>query len=220
MYSPDDSDNPRIFTPRQQIRGNPSKTISQPSDILHHDVESGTQKLIMYALASPETPRVVKNSLAVSIDGACENNGQPGALASYGIFFAPESLLNSNGTLEVSDSSSPLTNQKAELYALRKALDTVEEKFGDNMTISRLVVITDSTYLVEGLTKHVWEWEYKGYKNAKGKDVVNGEVFKELHKRIGKLESDGMDVCFWAVERGWNLEADELANKALDIPVS
>ena len=128
--------------------------------------------------------------------------------------------MNSNGTLEVSDSSSPLTNQKAELYALRKALDTVEEKFGDNMTISRLVVITDSTYLVEGLTKHVWEWEYKGYKNAKGKDVVNGEVFKELHKRIGKLESDGMDVCFWAVERGWNLEADELANKALDIPVS
>ena len=94
------------------------------------------------------------------------------------------------------------------------------EKFGDNMEISQLVVITDSTYLVEGLAKHVWEWEYKGYKNAKGKDVVNGEVFKELHKRIGELENDGINVCFWAVERGWNREADELANKALGIPAS
>lgn len=217
MYSFDDEDNQRIFNPRQQIRANLSKKITQPSDILHHEVESGTRKLIMYAFVAPDTPRVESNSLVVAIDGACRGNGQPGAVASYGVYFAPDSSLNSYGNLPPPSSDSGAhTNQKAELHALSRALDTVEQKFGDNFTISRLLIITDSTYLVDGLTKHVWDWEYKGYKNAKGKNVVNGEAFRELHGRIGKLEEDGMDVCFWAVERGWNTEADRLANAALE----
>lgn len=69
--------------------------------------------------------------------------------------------------------------------------------------------------LVDGLTEHVWEWEARGYVKARGKPVVNGEAFRELHKRIEKLESDGMQVCFWDVERGWNLEADALAAAVL-----
>lgn len=173
----------------------------------------------MYARVAPDTPRIEKNSLVVAIDGACRNNGKPDAKGAYGVYFGPDSPLNANGLLPgpVGEAgSSGHTNQKAELYALSKALDTVEQKFGDNMTISRLVVITDSTYLVDGLTKHVWQWEYNGYKNAKGKGVVNGEVFKDLHRRIGKLESDGLDVCFWAVEREWNTDADGLANAALE----
>ena len=174
----------------------------------------------MYALLAPDTPRVVNNSLVVAIDGVCREDGEPGVKGAYGVYFAPASALNSNGLLPLldggggSDSGVP-TSQKAELYALSKALDAVEQKFVSIM-VSRLVIITDSMYLIDGLTKHVWEWEYNGYVDEKGIPVVNGKTFKELHRRIGKLERDGKDVCFWAVEREWNAGADELANAALE----
>lgn len=167
----------------------------------------------MYALFVPETPRNVQNSLVVAISG-----GWKGTKAGYGIYFASDSPLNSSGLLPnpdpVSTSSSTVyTKQKAEFYALSKALDIVEEKFEKT---SRLVVITDSTSLVQGLAENVWEWEFNGYKDAKGKDVVDGDVFKELHKRIGRLEGGGMDVSFWLVEREWNAEADDLADAAIE----
>jgi ribonuclease HI len=221
MYSPDGEDNPRVFDSFQQIRASrPPRKITKPSDILHHDVDAGILKLLLYIYAAPDTPRVERNTIVVAIDGACRNNGQTNATASYGIFFAPDSPLNSNGKVPAPSSDSVHTNQKAELYALSKTLDIIEEKFGDNIQISRVVVITDSTYVVDCLAKHIWDWEYNGYKNVKGKLVVNGEVFKELHKRIEKLEGDGMDVCFWLVEREWNTEADGLANAALDTVAS
>jgi ribonuclease HI len=126
-------------------------------------------KLLLYIYAAPDTPRVERNTIVVAIDGACRNNGQTNATASYGIFFAPDSPLNSNGKVPAPSSDSVHTNQKAELYALSKTLDIIEEKFGDNIQISRVVVITDSTYVVDCLAKHIWDWEYNGYKNAKGK---------------------------------------------------
>ena len=45
------------------------------------------------------------------------------------------------------DSSEAHTSQKAEFYALRRALDTVERAFGDNMTISQIVT---------SQTRHIW----------------------------------------------------------------
>lgn len=47
-------------------------------------------------------------------------------------------------------SSEAHTSQKAELYALARALDSVEEEFGDDMKVSWVVVITDSAIWLMG----------------------------------------------------------------------
>ena len=212
MYSADESDNPRVFNPYQQVRASrPRLQISKPSDILHHDTDAGISKLLLYIYAAPDKPRVEKNTLVVAIAGATSNtNSQPGA--SYGIFFAPDSPLNCNG--KVPDSS---LSSKAEIYALSRTLDILEDKFADDVGISRVVIITESTYLVDCLTTDIWDWEYNGYKNAKGRPVANGEVFRELQARLVKLEGDGMDVCFWDVDEEWNVEAHGLASAALGV---
>ena len=205
------SDNPRIFNPAQQIRANPSKTITQPSDILYHDLEAGVRRLIMYALFAPEIPRVVRNSLVISISGRSTGGTKP----AYAVYFAPDSPFNSSGLLpdpdpgSASDSTAGAACRRAEFYALSKALGVVEERAGET---SRVVFITEARAMVEGLAEQVWEWEFNGYEDAEGKAVVNGEAFRELHARIGRLEGAGMDVSFWAVRRDENVEADGLAN--------
>lgn len=204
------SDNPRIFNPAQQIRANPSKTITRTSDILHHDSEQGVRQLVMYALFAPETPRVVQNSLVVAISSRSK-----GPKVGYGVYFAPESPLNENGLLLDSSVGDSLElAEKGEFCALSKALGIVEERFGKT---SRVVIITESKPLVQGLAEDVWQWEFNGFKDSNGKDVLDADVFRELHARISRLEQGaGMDVSFWCVEREWNLEAGELASAAFD----
>ncbi len=94
-------------------------------------------------------------------------------------------------------------------------MDVVEARFQD-AKISRLVLVTDAAGLVAGLTEWVWEWEFKGYRGVDGGQMVDGDVFRELHGRVGRLEGRGVDVCFWVVERGWNAEAQGMADAVID----
>jgi ribonuclease HI len=78
--------------------------------------------------------------------------------------------------------TAPQTNQYAELYALEMALWKIKTMFGNDTRISQIVIITDSSYLVDGLTEHVEGWVENGYKTSRGKALVNGKIIKQLHE--------------------------------------
>jgi ribonuclease HI len=110
------------------------------------------------------------------------------------------------------------TNQSAELEACHRALRVsldVTDKRVDGERLEQLVIKSDSEYLVKGMTEYVLKWKKNGYKNCKGKPVINADWFQALEETVAELESYGVQVFFWLVPRQHNQEADWLARSAL-----
>lgn len=82
-------------------------------------------------------------------------------------------------------------------------------------TIRQVVLKSDSEYLVKGMTEWLSKWESNGYRTAKGAPVANLELFQKLRKLVGDLDTVGIDVLFWHVERKFNKVADKCASMAL-----
>lgn len=160
------------------------------------------------------------DSIIVAIDGACRGNGYSGACSSYGVYFSQNSPLNISSLIEGPAQSS----QKAELAACVTALKFVRcfagmAKMGhlkDLESLSGVIIKADSEYLVRGITEWVPKWRLNGFKNAKGRPVVNANLFQEIDGLVQELASKGVSCYFWHVLRGDNKQADKLANQALD----
>ena len=80
-----------------------------------------------------------KDCFVVYTDGACSMNGSENAVAGIGIHF------NENNSLKIQDISKKLniekpTNNKAELYAIKEAIDICKI----NNIKNKIIIITDS----------------------------------------------------------------------------
>ena len=97
-------------------------------------------------------------AITVYTDGACFNNGKENAYCGSGIWVSPDSQFNTTLRIPGTEHS----NQIGEIAAVIKASSMVP-------TFSPLTIITDSKYVIEGLTTHLNEWENRGWigiKNA------------------------------------------------------
>jgi ribonuclease HI len=155
------------------------------------------------------------NTLVIAVDGACRSNGRQDATpqSALGVFVGHNSPYNFQHKLP-----QVRTNQAAELTAgiwgLKVAKNVIENE-GQGV-LDTVVIKADSEYLVKGMTEWVVKWQANGWKTAKGGDVVNRVFFEELMAEVEELEDAGVKVLFWHVRRGFNREADRLANLALD----
>ncbi len=105
------------------------------------------------------------NPVTIYTDGACKGNPGPGGWGA---------VLTSNGkTLELSGGEFYTTNNVMELTAAIKALEA--------LTKPRPVrLITDSKYIVEGMTVYLEDWKAKGWCKSRGKPVANAELWMRL----------------------------------------
>jgi hypothetical protein len=81
--------------------------------------------------------------------------------AIYGMFFGPKSEFNISCELprELAHKS-----QAVELYAVRATIQCFRhDVLIGRKTIGKLVIMANSEFLVDGLSKNVWGWEEKGY---------------------------------------------------------
>src|SRR5215467_4946109 len=62
-----------------------------------------------------------------------------------------------------------------------------------------IVLYTDSTYLIRGITQWIWGWRSRGWKNAEGKDVANRELWEELLRQVTRLKPVNIE---WKYVRG------------------
>ena len=98
----------------------------------------------------------------VFTDGAAKGNPGPGGWGA--IVVSPERTVT-----ELGAGWPHTTNNKMELSGAIEALDHVAD------TPGRVVVYTDSTYLIQGITQWVWGWRKKGWRTATGSEVLNRE---------------------------------------------
>jgi ribonuclease HI len=149
-------------------------------------------------------------SIVVAIGGSCKDNGFPAARAAYGVFFSHNAHdLNKSGEVP---SPSPQTSNYCELYAAMQALEIVHQLIIAGEDLTHVIIKTDSLYVAQGLSEHIWKWVLNGFRNWKGKPIVNGRAFKYLHEKVVLLEKEyGIHVSFCLVGKENNQRADELA---------
>lgn len=131
-------------------------------------------------------------------DGACSGNPGPGG---WGAILKTPSLV-----MELGGGHSSTTNNRMEMTGALKALEAIG-------SAKNVIVYTDSTYLIRGITQWAWAWRRNNWKTSSGDEVSNRDLWEELTRVIGRL---GDAKIKWSYVRGHrgtpgNERCDEIA---------
>lgn len=103
-------------------------------------------------------------------DGGCSGNPGPGGWGAVLEAYDGETLLKSR---DLSGGENPSTNNRMEITAAIRALEALERP-------SAITVVTDSTYLRQGITQWIHNWKRNGWKTADKKPVKNADLWQAL----------------------------------------
>ena len=165
------------------------------------------------------------NTWKVFTDGSAINNGKRNAKGGIGIFFKDDSNDNVGEPFSINGKTS---NNICELEAVRRAIDIITKKIEFRQS-DKILICTDSSYVIDCITKWSNTWEKNGWsrKNKKGKKVPvkNVDLIKSIksmyykhniqfkhikaHRVLGsEIKKDSLEYKEWY----GNKMADELAN--------
>ncbi len=144
--------------------------------------------------------------ILVFADGACSGNPGPGGWGT--ILVTPDGQVTELGGHEPDT-----TNNKMELTAVGKALRHLERTPGP------ILIHTDSTYVIQGITRWVYGWSQRGWRTAGGGEVANVAFWKRLMALLAQRKQDfpgDGSVVRWRYVRGHsgvpgNERVDEIA---------
>lgn len=106
--------------------------------------------------------------------------------------------------------SEPLP-QTSDRAVLRAAITAIECCDWVKEGRVQLTLATDSTYLVEGITKHIGTWRQRGWRDFAGEPVANKDLWENLLSKVNLHANWGCQVRFWLIPRGQNPCFDEMA---------
>lgn len=138
------------------------------------------------------SPRQIES---VYTDGACTGNPGPGGWGVV-VYFTDGTIYEQGGN------EARTTNNRMEMQAAIAALKLVAAA---PQSVS-VTLYTDSEYLIKGVTAWVKGWKKKGWKTAKGQDVLN----KDLWETLDQLNSQTVQ---WQHVRG---HAGNIGNERCD----
>ena len=131
-------------------------------------------------------------------DGACLGNPGPGGWACI--------LKYKSHSKELFGSEPETTNNRMELTAAIEGLRSLREP-------CEVEVITDSEYVLKGITDWIHAWKRRNWMKSDKKPVANSDLWRELDSQASRHQTR------WTWTRGHashldNNRADELANRA------
>jgi ribonuclease HI len=137
-------------------------------------------------------------------DGACLGNPGPGGWACI--------LKHNSTTKEMFGHARETTNNRMELTAAIEGLRALREP-------CVVEVVTDSEYVLKGITEWIHGWKRRNWTKSDKKPVANADLWQELDAENGRHKTR------WTWTRGHathddNNRADELANRAAREQVS
>lgn len=141
----------------------------------------------------------MSDAVEIFCDGACSGNPGPGGWGT---------ILRSGGSeKELSGSESPTTNNRMELTAAIEGLSALKRP-------CRVIITTDSQYLVKGMTEWMNGWLKRGWINSKREPVLNRDLWERLNELVT------VHTVEWRWVRGHdghaeNERCDELARGAI-----
>ena len=151
-------------------------------------------------------------------DGAALANGYANCTAGWAVYFGEHDPRN----LSAKITTGPVSNQVAELIAVERALD-LHERLTKH---EKWVIVTDSRYTIQCLTKWFTSWEKNDWKTSKGEPVKHQKVIQSciqklkrknvsfLHVNSHQREPRNKKTLEWFLWSG-NAGADHLARSTL-----
>ena len=138
-------------------------------------------------------------------DGACSGNPGPGG---WGVLLLAKQDDNIIKTRSLSGGAAETTNNQMELTAAIMALEALDKP-------SKITIVTDSSYVKDGITKWIFGWKKNGWKTSAKKAVKNEDLWKRLESAAQQHEVN------WEWIKGHaghieNERADELARNGLE----
>lgn len=124
-----------------------------------------------------QTTKSRDEQIILYADGACSGNPGPGGWAV--ILKHPAS----GKTKRLSGGQRDTTNNRMELTAVIKGLESIGKP-------SSVTVVTDSQYLVKGMTEWIDNWLAKNWKTANKKPVKNVELWQQLLEQSSRHRID------------------------------
>ncbi|MBU2992597.1 ribonuclease HI [Octadecabacter sp. 1_MG-2023] len=136
-------------------------------------------------------------------DGACSGNPGPGGWGAVLIARDGDTVVKER---DLKGGEAHTTNNRMELLAAINALETLSNA-------SKLTLVTDSSYVKDGITKWIYGWKAKGWKK-KGGEIKNIDLWQRLDEARNRH-----DVT-WEWVKGHaghpeNERADELARAGM-----
>ena len=146
--------------------------------------------------------------IKIYTDGACVGNPGPGGWAAI--------VLVENEKKELFGGEKLTTNNRMELTAAIKALEYCNAQEGRQPSLKQIRIYTDSTYVKEGITVWISNWEKNNWKTADKKNVKNVDLWKKLKELVKSNQIE----WYWVKghsDNPMNDLADKLAKKATPI---
>ena len=145
------------------------------------------------------------HNLFAYTDGACSGNPGPGG---WGVLLVAKKQEKIIKERELFGGQKNTTNNQMELLAAISALEALDRP-------SKLKIITDSSYVKNGVTQWLENWKNNKWKTASKKPVKNAELWRRLDQARLRHE------VIWEWVKGHaghpeNERADELARKGME----
>jgi ribonuclease HI len=139
-----------------------------------------------------------EDKIIIYTDGAAKGNPGPAGWAAVFLF--------GSKVFEIGGSSEHATNNQMELTAPIEALKYIKK----NNINSSVEIVSDSKYVILGITEWIFNWQKNNWRNANKKKVLNRELWEELHELTKELKPK------WSYVKGhnedkYNDRADEIA---------
>lgn len=129
-------------------------------------------------------------------DGACSGNPGRGGWAS--IILSPKGSVK-----EIGGPQNATTNNKMELTAVIETLRILKPN-------TQLILLTDSSYVLNGITKWIFGWRKNNWRSSSGEEVANKELWLDLYEASRNLKIDWR-YCRGHIGIAGNERADEIA---------
>ena len=145
------------------------------------------------------------HNLFAYTDGACSGNPGPGG---WGVLLVAKSQTEIIKEKELFGGHEDTTNNQMELLAAISALEALDRP-------SKIKIITDSSYVKNGVTQWLENWKNNKWKTASKKPVKNAELWRRLDQARSRHK------VIWEWVKGHaghpeNERADELARKGME----
>lgn len=138
--------------------------------------------------------------VVIYTDGACRGNPGPGG---WGVVLQYHDQIR-----EIYGGEQQTTNNRMELMAAIMALESLKKS-------CKVQLITDSKYVLKGITEWMTNWKARGWKTASKKPVKNEDLWRRLDAAIEQYDIQWQWVKGHSGNAGNDL-ADRLANQGID----
>jgi ribonuclease HI len=113
-------------------------------------------------------------NLIIFTDGSCitRNNAR---YAGYGIVYPNGEFKNRSMHFAIE----PITNQRAELYAIYRCL---KEVVNSDKVFDKIIIHTDSMYSIKCLTEWIEKWIQNNWTGTNELEIKNQDIIKAIYK--------------------------------------